>query len=143
MSNSWNPRFILRFRRGDVVNSRAYIRWSTTGAYPSGEDPLNTLSGAFFSKISTNPEWVFMHNNGAGATVVDPDLNTTADNNIHTLNMKTDASTVYWQIDNNTIQEITTELPSAGSVFCSIFQIKTTNAAAVTFDTFKCNLRCF
>ena len=143
MSNSWNPKLAIRFRIADAANTRLYIGWNTSGADPNGDDPLNALAGILFGKISTNADWVFMHNDATGATVIDPDIGVAADNNIHTLYMEATASSVYWQLDNNNLQKITTEIPAAGSIFSPIFEIETTTTAAKTFDIFEADMRCF
>ena len=83
--NTWNPRIAIRFRCGNVSNSRVYMGFNSTGADPSGNDPLLTLAGFYVGKISTNGDWVFMHNNASGSTIVDDVLNIPADNLIHTV----------------------------------------------------------
>ena len=134
---------MIRFRIGDIANSTVYIGFNSTGADPSGNDPLNALAGFFFGKISTNGDWVFMHNDAAGATVVDDVLNVVADNNIHTVYLEATTTALYWQLDDNDLFKVTANIPAANTLLCPVFEIETTEAAANTIDIFDADMRCF
>ena len=140
---NWYPRKAIRFKTSDIANSRLYMGYSSNGSDPAGDDPLNALAGFFFGKISSNGDWLFMHNDTSGATVVDDVLNIVADNNIHTIYLEATPTAVYWQLDNNDIFKVTADLPSAGGVMAMIYEIESVNAGAKTIELFEADMRSF
>jgi hypothetical protein len=132
----WNPRMTVRFRINDTTNTRLYIGMSSAVADPSGDDPLNALSGALFGKVSTDASWAFMHNDGSGVTVVD-DSGIAADTNIHKIEVMGNSSGSFtWQLDEGAINTVTTEIPASATQLQPFVEIETVDANAKTFDLY-------
>lgn len=140
----WYPVLSSRFRINDVTNTRLYIGIQATGTSPSSDDPLNAQMGIHFGKITTDTSWVVLHNDAAGATVVD-DTAILADTNIHNVQIIADHDNSQFIVilDGANLFQVSTDIPGAGNSMQPMVQIEAVDAAARTLDIFNIELESF
>jgi hypothetical protein len=134
---SWNPRFKAKFRLNNKADNRFFMGWNATGAILTTDDPLNAKTGIAFGKISdaTNTNFVIMHNDVTGATVLDTVA--AADNALHQIEIIADDTNTkfMWSFDNGVYHDITTDIP-ASSALGFAWNSETTNTTTPSYDVF-------
>lgn len=133
----WNPRVKLKFRMNNNADSRMYFGFNSSGNDNTGDDPYNAATGICFGKIDSavNTNFVIMHNDTVGATVLDTVA--AADNSLHQIQIRADDANArwLWSFDNGAETAITTDIP-ASSGLGFICEVETTAASQPTFDVF-------
>jgi hypothetical protein len=112
---------------------RYYIGLTTgTGADPTGDDPLNALSGYMFGLITTNANWVIMKNSGSGAGTYTSAGLAAPNANIHTLTIQADDanSRIGWSFDGGAFTYDTTLIPAQTTQLTVTAETQTNTAAA-------------
>jgi hypothetical protein len=134
----FNPRIRMRFKMGTTANENAYFGF--VGGSPAElatADPFGAgVPGVVFGINTGNAtNFVVMHNDTAGATVID-DTGTAFDTTtVHTVNLVADnANTRFaWNLDGGTYHFITTDIPSAINSLAPIMSVETEEAVAKSF----------
>lgn len=134
----FNPRVKMKFRLDNNADTRMFMGFNNTGGVKTGDDPLNASPGIMFGKIATatNSNFLIMHNDTSGATVLDTVA--AADNSIHQIELRADNanSKWWWSFDNGAETGITADIPAATSGLGWIAEVETTNTTQPLFHIF-------
>lgn len=138
----FNPRIRMRFKLGTTVNENVYFGF--VGGSPaelSGADPFGAgVPGVVFGINTGNAtNFVVMHNDTAGSTVIDDSGTAFDSTTIHTVNLVADnANTRFaWNLDGGTYHFITTDIPSATNSLAPSMSVETEEAVAKSFSIYN------
>lgn len=136
----WNPRLKVRFKLNEVTNNRLWIGFQTsTSVNPTLDTELNTKSGIYFGKRSTDTSWVWMHNNASGtALYTNVTGNPAPDTNVHTIEIAANDASSRFEVmyDNTTYQDITSQIPAQSTQLTVVAQVQPSAAEAKILDVF-------
>jgi hypothetical protein len=134
----WNPRTRVRFSTISPTISRAYIGIGTPNVEPTGDDPLNAQSGVLFGMITTNANYVIMHNDGTGATVID-DTGVPKDTTVREIKIVADnaSSRFSWSLNAGPYTHITTEIPASTTSLTFVYQNETNEAVSKSLGLYN------
>jgi hypothetical protein len=138
----WNPRIWFRFALTDTTLFNVYLGM----AFPNeltGTDPLNAINGAVFGILDGTNNFVFLSNDGSGATIQEDAVTATAkDALIHEVKIVCDEpnSRIAYKFDNAAYQFKNTaaNIPTATGAMSVVMSSETTTGAAKALKLYNC-----
>ncbi len=122
---------------------RQFFGFINTGATMVGDDPLLTREGVIVGKVTTNPNWQIMSNDGTGSTVYTNTGVAVETANPHTVEIFADATNnkFRWSFDGGALADLTTNIPAATTALRIENYIDPRSANVVNYDTFYVDVK--
>ena len=137
----WYPYFEATFRVNQTANSRCWVGWGDS-TEPTGDDAFNAKIGVGCGFRTTDTNFMFFRNEGAGPTSYTDNFFIAKDTAIHNVKLfANDAVNSFQVVFDGISVTSTSNVPTQQQALYPMFQVEASTAAAVSIDRFGVDIK--